>query len=100
MVRAMATTINADDLLADLDSLTPGVGGHTCHAGAAIATLPPEVLAAIDPILDRSEITSTSISEVLARHGLTIRIGSLARHRRRGTPSGCLCPRASEDYAP
>lgn len=92
----MATTIDADGLLADLGDLAPKPGHRTCHTRHALDQLDAELATAIEAVIDRTDLAITDICRVLTRHGLNVSTDSISRHRKRGTPTGCRCPRASE----
>lgn len=85
-------TLNAADLLDDLASINPARGGHACHTGYALSTLPTEVRAAVEGAMD-GLASSSDLARVLNKHGFALTTGQIARHRRRGQPNGCKCPR-------
>lgn len=87
-----------DALLADLADLAergPGSGGHDCLAGLALASLPEVRREAILLVLDSDQARVSDLARLLERHGIRIREGNLARHKRRGTAGGCKCPKAA-----
>lgn len=89
----------SSDLAGDLEALAGEQSqrrGPACTVGAVLARLAdtdPEAAAALDKALDDSSIGSTRIAAVLAGHGQTLQASTVARHRRRGEPNGCRCPR-------
>lgn len=93
------TPIDSDSLLADLEALDQStVHGPTCSISRALAAadLTAATRAVVDQLLDRPDVSATDLCNVLVKHGIHVRAGNLARHRRRGTPNGCLCPRTTE----
>lgn len=85
--------LDADALLADLASIPPGRGGHACHTGYALAQLDESLRARVLAALDNPILSSSDLCRVLNKHGFDLRTSNVARHRRRGTPNGCKCPR-------
>lgn len=84
--------VDEDALLAELDALESTKRGQVCLAGDQIATLPSRVAEAVNAVLwNRTDVTSSSLVNLLDKYGVSIREGNLNRHRRLG-PTGCKCP--------
>lgn len=87
-----------NEALADeLDALAEWrpIPGPRCTVGQLLVTL-----AATDPLGAEKlhkhiegSTPLTALSEILFSSGYMIRPGTISRHRRRGTPRGCACPR-------
>ncbi len=67
--------------------------GPPCTVGAALSSIAPETAETLRRILDTATVTSTAIAAVLSQHGPAVASNTVARHRRRGQPNGCRCPR-------
>lgn len=83
----------------DLASLGAGRGGHTCHTAYALSRLPADQRALIETAMD-GLYSSADLARLLNKHAGSRLTGTqVARHRRRGEPNGCKCPRNSEGPA-
>jgi len=85
--------VNAN--LADaLANLTPHAArrGPRCSVADILDQLDPAVRAALEAAMAREGITSAAIAETLSAHGYPVKGNTVARHRRAGTATGCLCP--------
>jgi hypothetical protein len=86
-------------LVSDLEALAGEQSqrrGPECTVGAILGRLAgtdPDAAAALGKALDDPRIGGTRIATVLAGHGNLVQSGTVARHRRRGAPNGCRCPR-------
>jgi hypothetical protein len=104
MVRAMTSTSQAPEVdavgfLADLDSLGGSNIGQHCTSARALNDLPEDLRGPVDTILwTRPDVSTASLTKVLAKHGVKVDAANLARHRRRG-PYGCKCPGKPEAAA-
>lgn len=89
----------AGALVAQLQELTivkRSVRGARCTVGMLLermAAAAVDEAAALAAALDDPSIPAADIGRVLNSHGHDMQSGTLARHRRRGQPTGCRCPR-------
>jgi hypothetical protein len=94
MVPPVEKHLDPDALVAELESLPPSSKkGHLCSTAALVSELPEHTRPLIQELLDRDDLSAPAVCKVLARHGLSLQSSALARHRKRGTPTGCRCPR-------
>jgi hypothetical protein len=88
-------------LLDDLNGITlnrPQGGGVRCSVARLLASLPEEDAAALEELIDGTDVFATQIAEILHSHGHDISSGKIQHHRRRARGAGCHCPppKASE----
>lgn len=86
-------------LLDDLNRLHTDrrrAGGPGCGTARVLAQLPADEAAALAELIDRTDVFSTQIAEILQGHGLHISGGQIAHHRRRVRGAGCTCPLPDE----
>ncbi|MEU8540903.1 IPT/TIG domain-containing protein [Streptomyces sp. NPDC048717] len=91
-----------DGLGAELAALptTPATRkGPPCTVGAVLSSVTPEAADTLRRILDTATVTSAAIAAVLSQHGPAIAANTVARHRRRGEPTGCRCPLPPSSHA-
>ncbi|MFF1600821.1 hypothetical protein ACFVYV_25485 [Streptomyces mirabilis] len=82
-------------LAADLDALTSAPAAHRgprCHIGLLLEGADTDVAESLRAVLETT-VSATVIAEALGRHGNQVTAWTVNRHRRRGTPNGCRCPR-------
>lgn len=72
------------------------VGGPGCGTARIMAQLPAGEAAALAELIDRTDVFSTQIAEILQGHGHYISGGQIAHHRRRLRGAGCTCPPPDE----
>ncbi len=71
----------------------PKLRGPQCSIGVTLASIDPTgPLRRLVDVLDDETWTSTQISQVLSDNGIKVKPITVARHRRRGTGTGCSCP--------
>lgn len=86
-------------LAAELQELAIGdrsMRGRRCSVGALLERMAadsPDDGVALSQALDNREVPLVALGRVLNSHGFAVQSGTLARHRRRGEPTGCRCPR-------
>ncbi|MGW8403753.1 hypothetical protein ACWGMW_07755 [Streptomyces albidoflavus] len=79
--------------LGALAAAPPTQRGPRCSVGVFIGDATPDEAAALRAVLETPDVSSTAIAEALNRHGSALTAYTVARHRRRGAPNGCRCPR-------
>lgn len=84
-------------VLADLADIAPRRGGHACHTRFAMEQIPVEARTAVAEAMDNPLVSSADLARLLNKHtGSTVTGNQVARHRRRGQPNGCKCPRGGD----
>jgi hypothetical protein len=82
-------------LAAELDALATAPAaprGPRCQIGQLLETADADVAESLRAVLETT-VSATVIAEALGRHGNQVTAWTVNRHRRRGTPNGCRCPR-------
>lgn len=80
-----------DDLVA-LESARRNVGGSACRISLILENLDDKDRAALEHLLDKTDVFGTQIAETLKRHGHMITGSNVQHHRRRVRGGGCSCP--------
>lgn len=80
-----------DDLVA-LESAPKNVGGKACRLAEILAQLDAKDAAALNHLLDETQVFGTQIAEALSRHGHQVNGSNVQHHRRRVRGGGCNCP--------
>ena len=86
-------------ILDDLNALTsrPNLPGPACGVTTALGKITaaaPEIGAAVRERVDSGDYPASGVATVLtARTGTAVSAFTVRRHRKRGTPDGCRCPR-------
>ena len=105
MVRDVTANITHDSpadvvgIIDDFDALTsrPPLPGPQCGVTTAlhkIASTNPEVGTAVRERVDSTDYPASGVASVLtARTSVPVSAYTVRRHRKRGTPDGCRCPR-------
>jgi hypothetical protein len=103
MVRDVSDNITHDspaDVVGILDALTGlarQLPGPTCGVTTAIekiAAAAPEVAEQVRVRVNSAEYPASGVATVLEnRTGVKVSAFTVRRHRKRGTPDGCRCPR-------
>ena len=102
-VRDVSDNINTDSpadvvgILDELAELAPQLPGPTCGVTKAIEKITaasPEIGEAVRERVDSHEYPAVGVATVLtSRTGTPVSAFTVRRHRKRGTPDGCRCPR-------
>lgn len=71
-------------------------GGTGCGTARVLVQLPEDEAAALAELIDRTDVFSTQIAEILQGHGHHISGAQIAHHRRRVRGAGCTCPLPDE----
>lgn len=88
-------TTGLADALAALPDQADAPPGPQCSIGALLSLLTetdPDAAALLRATLD-GPVKAVPIAETLTKEGHPIAVHTIRRHRRRGTPVGCRCPR-------
>lgn len=84
-------------ILDDLQALTSPVPGPPCAVRKALELIAVEdekIAGKVSALVVDDRVPATGVADVLAkRTGVQMASQTVRRHRRRGTPSGCRCPR-------
>lgn len=67
--------------------------GPTCTVAVILAQLPEEDAAQLEAAIDNPSVSGSSIAGTLTRNGHAVSDKTVLRHRRRGSATGCRCPR-------
>lgn len=81
----------SEDLTA-LETARKHVGGKLCRMAEILAELDAKDAAALERLVDNSQVYGTQIAEALTRHGHKITGANVQHHRRRVKGGGCSCP--------
>lgn len=71
-------------------------GGAVCGTSRILSSLPADEAGALAELIDKTDIVSTRIAEILTGHGHYITGSQIAHHRRRVRGAGCTCPLPDE----
>lgn len=85
-------------LLDDLVSVESRRGtypGPQCTVAKILDQLENQDHEAAARLIDNPDIPGSAIAEALTRNGFPIADKTVLRHRKRGTSSGCRCPRTT-----
>lgn len=89
----MSEKTNLDEALASLLDERPGRSiSVRCFTGQALEDLPESTRDLFQRVID-SDIPAVRVAEVLAEQGIDLAPTGISRHRRRGKPGGCRCPK-------
>ncbi|MFI9588089.1 hypothetical protein ACIHCQ_41340 [Streptomyces sp. NPDC052236] len=91
MIEIQLTGLAAE--LEALASVPAARKGPPCSVGALLDGTDEITARTLRTALDTADITAKAIADALSRHGDTITVYTVARHRRRGESNGCRCPR-------
>ena len=80
-----------DELIA-LETARKNVGGKLCRMAEILAELDAKDAAALERLVDHTQVYGTQIAEALTRNGLKITGANVQHHRRRVKGGGCSCP--------
>lgn len=76
----------------------PGIyPGPQCTVARIMSLITDEDRTHLTRLIDNRDIPGSVIAGALTRNGYTVADKTVLRHRKRGTASGCRCPKDSED---
>lgn len=81
---------NLADVLAGLAD-NPRIPGPTCGAAVILGSLDPDTRTAMIAAMQNRGIRHSQIADALTAHGHPVKAGTISRHRRFGTATGCRC---------
>ena len=84
-----------DDLVS-VESRRGTYPGPQCTVARILGQITDDDREHLCRVLDNSEIPGSVIASALTRNGYPITDKTLLRHRKRGTASGCRCPKGTE----
>lgn len=84
--------MSLQDDLAALESARKNVGGKQCRIAEILAQLNAKDAAALNHLLDETQVFGTQIAETLTKNGHHTRGANVQHHRRRVKGGGCNCP--------
>ena len=84
-----------DDLVS-VESRRGTYPGPQCTVARIMGQLSENDREAVTRVLDNPEIPGSVIAGALTRNGFPIADKTVLRHRKRGTSSGCRCPKDEE----
>ena len=80
------------DALTSLETAQKNVGGKQCRVAEILAQLDPTDAAALNRLIDHTQVYGTQIADVVTKAGHRISGGNIQHHRRRTKGGGCICP--------
>ena len=80
-----------DELIA-LETARKNVGGKLCRMAEILAELDAKDAAALERLVDHTQVYGTQIAEALTRNGHKVTGANVQHHRRRVKGGGCNCP--------
>lgn len=84
-----------DDLIA-LEEARRNTGGTRCRVAVILDLLDVKERAALNHLIDETDVFGSQIAETLGKHGHSIKGQNIQHHRRRIKGGGCICPRPEE----
>lgn len=84
-----------DDLV-NVESRRGTYPGPQCTVARIMSQLSEDDRDAVARVIDNTEIPGSIIAGALTRNGYSIADKTVLRHRKRGSSSGCRCPKDSE----
>ena len=78
--------------LNELETARKNVGGKLCRIAEILSELTPKDAAALERLLDHTQVYGTQIAEALTRNGHKVTGSNVQHHRRRVKGGGCSCP--------
>ena len=85
------------DELGALETARPRLGGYACRVSVILGGMSPEERAALERLLDFTDVRAPQIADTLKRNGYEVNAGQIGHHRRRTKGGGCSCPRPDEE---
>lgn len=80
------------DDLAGLESARAKTGGTRCRIAIVLGQMSEDERAALEHLLDNTEVFGTQIADALKNNGYQVSGGHVQYHRRRTSSAGCSCP--------
>lgn len=71
--------------------------GVACKLGTILRELDAADAKSLADLLDKTRISASAISRLLAENGHRVGVGSIGYHRRRAFGAGCLCAKPGDN---
>ena len=78
--------------LKNLETARRNAGGTRCTVARILDGMSVEEAAALNHVIDRTDVYASQIARTLTENGHTISAGMVSHHRRRRRGGGCTCP--------
>jgi hypothetical protein len=80
------------DDLQQLENARRNSGGTRCTVARILDGMSVEDAAALNHVIDRTDVYASQIARALVDNGHAISAGMISHHRRRKRGGGCTCP--------
>lgn len=80
------------DQLKELETARRNSGGTRCSVARILDGMSAEEAAALNHVIDRTDVYASQIARALVDNGHSISAGMISHHRRRKRGGGCTCP--------